>query len=50
MCDINEQNNKPEKSEYRKKYGKRVLIPVILFLAAVIAIGGRTSDYFRRGL
>lgn len=39
MCDINEQNNKLERNGYRKKYRKRVLIPVILFLAAAIAAG-----------
>ena len=41
MCDIKEQNDKPERNGYRKKCRKRVVIPVILVLAAVIAIGGR---------
>ncbi|MDE5596539.1 MAG: hypothetical protein K2J04_01755, partial [Lachnospiraceae bacterium] len=41
MCDIKEQNDKPERNGYRKKCRKRVVIPVILFLVAVIAIGGR---------
>ncbi len=33
MCDVKEQKSKPERNGYGKKSRKRVVIPVILFLA-----------------
>ena len=40
MCDVKEQKGKTKRNAYHKKYRKRVLIPVIIFLAAAIAVGG----------